>query len=69
MRTCISLKVRSPLHILNEIDILDDLKTMAITWIQGQRSGSMNYMPIQFITHNPHLLALVKQIPGEAELG
>ena len=69
MPTCVSRKIRSSLHILQTLDLVNGLKTIVKTWTLAKRSGSTNYIPVQFITLNPHLLALVKQVPGEAEHG
>ena len=72
MRTCmprISCKIRSSLHILQTLDLINGLKTIVKTRTLAKRSGSMNYTPIQSIALNPNLLAQVEQVPGEAELG
>ena len=68
MRTRISREIRRLLHIPQELDIFDGLRAKAMAGIPGNRTGSTNDMPIQFITLEPRFIGLVQQGPGQVEL-
>jgi hypothetical protein len=69
MRTRVSRKICSPLHILQTLDFFDGLKAMAMTWILGLQSDLMNDIQIQFITPDSHLFALVQKCRGRPSFG
>ena len=68
MRTRISCAIRRLLHIPKGLDIFNGLKAKAMAGIPGNRTGSMNDMPIQCITLEPRFIGLVQQGPGQVEL-
>ena len=58
MRTRLSREIQRLLHILQILDILNDLKTKALSWFLGKRSVPMNDMWFQFITLEPRFADL-----------
>jgi hypothetical protein len=68
MQTRISREIRRLLHIPQELDIFGGLRAKAMAGIPGNRTGSMNDMPIQCITLEPRFIGLVQQGPGQVEL-
>ena len=65
MRTHLSRKMQSLLHILQVLDLFDNLKAIAMTWIRWKQADSMSDVQIQPITHNPHSVGIAKQALGE----
>jgi hypothetical protein len=60
MRTHLSRKIQSLLHILQVLDLFDNLKAIAMTWNLWKRADSINHMQIQFITLNPYGVSIGK---------
>jgi hypothetical protein len=67
MRIRISRKIQQLLHILQIPDILNDLKTKALSWMPGKRSVPMKDMRIQFITLEALFAGLVPASTGKVQ--
>ena len=67
MRTRLSHEIQRLLHILQILDILNDLKTKVPSWILGKRLAPMKDIWFQFITLEPRFAGLVPVITGRVQ--